>query len=101
MATSSKNAKKVTPAKSAAPVSRRAVVKAPPIHNGAGAGPNGIIEEIEEVLEEMVTAVVPRTYHLNLNHSHRVTYQAGTQEMPKSHAEHPWSKAHGVEVYQK
>lgn len=52
-------------------------------------------------VEEEVTVVVPRPYTLTTGPGTAVSYEAGTQEMPKSHAEHWYSRAHGVEIYTK
>lgn len=46
-----------------------------------------------------VVAVVPKQYILNLDHHKSVTYQAGTQRMERSHADHWWSKANGVTIF--
>jgi hypothetical protein len=51
----------------------------------------------EEV--EMVTAVVPSEFSLTDGHHVQVKYMAGTQEMPRKHAEHWYAVANGVTIY--
>jgi hypothetical protein len=53
---------------------------------------------IGELLHTVVV-VVPKQYILNLDHHKSVTYQAGTQRMERSHADHWWSKANGVTIF--
>lgn len=49
---------------------------------------------------DMVTVTVPKTYKLRKVDHTEVTVTAGVQEMPSWMAEHWWSKANGVEIYQ-
>lgn len=51
--------------------------------------------------DDSITVVVPKPFILNADDGKQHTYQAGTQEMPRSHAEHWWSVANGVAVYTK
>lgn len=53
--------------------------------------------------EDKVTVKIPRGYNLQVlksdgSGSQIVRYEAGVDEMPRSHAEHDYSKAHGVEI---
>ncbi len=47
----------------------------------------------------MVTVFVPKAFVLNLDHFRKVSIPAGVQEMEKLWADHWWSKANKVEVY--
>ena len=49
--------------------------------------------------EEMVTAIVPKTFTLTLDNGQKAEYAQGTCEMPLSHAAHWFSRAQGVKVY--
>lgn len=46
-----------------------------------------------------VTVKIPKNYSLTLENHQQVHYKAGIDEMPLNHAEHWYSKAMGVEVY--
>lgn len=48
--------------------------------------------------EEMVSVTVPRGYNLTLDNGDTKRYESGIQDMPRSHAEHWYSKAHDVEL---
>jgi hypothetical protein len=48
---------------------------------------------------ELVTAVVPKAFTLTLDDHSVARYETGTQDMPRAHAEHWYSKAQGVEIY--
>lgn len=48
--------------------------------------------------EEMVTCTIPQGFQLTLDDGTTVDIKAGTDELPRSHAEHWYSKAHGVEI---
>ena len=48
---------------------------------------------------ETVTVRIPRNFTLTLDDHTQVHYKAGTDEMPIEHAEHWYSKVHGVEIY--
>lgn len=52
-----------------------------------------------ELADEMVTVTVPHPFNLQEPAGTITAYREGIQEMPLSHAEHAYSKAHGVEVY--
>jgi len=79
-----------------APITRRGRV-AVPAEPKADEAPEQAPETSDEV--EMVTAIVPKAFHLTLDHHRSVTYEPGTQDMPRDHAEHWFAKAHGVEIY--
>ncbi len=50
--------------------------------------------------DPVVTVLIARDFILTLDDHVKVSYKAGIDEMPKSHAEHWWSKNHGgVEIY--
>lgn len=49
--------------------------------------------------EVLVTATVPKAFKLRIDNHVIVDYKPGVQEMPLSHAEHWYSKANGVQVY--
>lgn len=57
-------------------------------------------EGTEGTTEELVTAIVPKSFKLTLDDHTQVQYHAGTQDMPRSHAEHWFSGAMGVEIYE-
>jgi len=60
---------------------------------------NSTQEQTEFDDEDMVTAIIPTAFQLTLdNHAH-VKYEAGTQDMPREHAEHWFAVAMGVEIY--
>lgn len=46
----------------------------------------------------MVSATVPKQFHLTDDEGTRHTYAAGIQDMPESHARHWYSAANGVEI---
>lgn len=48
--------------------------------------------------EEVVTVLTPKRYRLTLDNGTVVEYQAGNPTMPRSHAEHFYSKANGVTI---
>lgn len=48
--------------------------------------------------EPIVTSIVPRTFILTLANGIPIRVAAGTQEMPKSIANHFYSKANGVRI---
>ena len=50
---------------------------------------------------ELVTAIIPRRFTLTLDDGAVVVYDAGTREIPRSHAEHWWSRVQGVTIYTK
>ncbi len=57
-----------------------------------------------EVADEItVTVTVPKAFNLRTGHGDAglFTYQPGVQEMPLSHADHWYSKANGVKIYEK
>lgn len=57
-----------------------------------------IISVEPEAPEEMVVARVVQRYTLSLDHHRRVTFVPGNVVMPRSQAEHPYSKASGTVV---
>lgn len=48
--------------------------------------------------EDIVMASVPKGFRLTLDTYREVVYEAGAQQMPRSHAEHWYAKANGVKV---
>ena len=48
-----------------------------------------------------VTVTVPKAYKLRVDDHTEILVKAGVQEMPLAHAEHWYSVANGVTVYQK
>lgn len=56
------------------------------------------VAKANEPSGDTVTVVVPKDFHLVLDHHHDVKYRTGTYEMPVEHAEHWWSKANGVKL---
>ena len=57
-------------------------------------------EVLEGELMDMVIVTVPQQFTLNLDHNSQVTYKAGVQKMERAHAEHWFSKAQGVTVFE-
>jgi len=49
--------------------------------------------------EEMVTVIIPIAFIHRPDHNSSFRYEIGIQEIPKSHAEHPFAKACGVKLY--
>jgi hypothetical protein len=54
---------------------------------------------VDEVPDELITVTVPKAYTLNADDGKVHQIPVGVQEMLRSHAEHWFSKAHGVEEY--
>lgn len=50
--------------------------------------------------DEVVTVVNPKQFTLTVGHGNEVVIPAGTQELPRSYAEHWFSKAQGLVVYE-
>ena len=49
--------------------------------------------------EVMVTVSVPKAFNLTMSPSQTIRVPAGVQEMTLAQAEHWYSKAHGVSIY--
>jgi len=49
-------------------------------------------------LGDLVQTIVPKTFTLTRDGGVPITYHAGFVNMPRSDAEHWWSKAQGVEI---
>lgn len=62
-----------------------------------GTGANKPVRERKKI-EDLVSVTVPQRFNLTLDHGVVVEYAAGIQDMPKSHAEHWYAKANGVET---
>lgn len=62
--------------------------------HAAGIKPSEVADDPE------VTAIVPKGFRLLLDHGETKIYDAGTCEMPRSHAVHWYSRAQGVKIYQ-
>ena len=60
---------------------------------------NSTQEQTEFDDDDMVTAIIPTAFQLTLDNHHHVKYEAGTQDMPRAHAEHWFAVAMGVEIY--
>lgn len=54
---------------------------------------------IEGEVVEYVTVTVPKAFKLRVDHFRELQFRAGVQQMEKSLAEHWYSKANGVEIY--
>jgi len=48
---------------------------------------------------DKVTVLIPKDFTLTLEDHREVKYKAGVDEMPVEHADHWYSKAMGVEIY--
>jgi hypothetical protein len=59
-----------------------------------------IEEAISGELLDMVIAIVPKQFTLNIDHFKTFTYKAGTQRMERAHAEHWWAVANGVTLFE-
>lgn len=46
-----------------------------------------------------VTVVIPKSFNLTLDDRTVVAYKAGTQNIPREHAEHWYAKANGVTIF--
>ena len=57
--------------------------------------------EVADELIDMVTVTVPRPFKLRVDNFREVTVPAGVQEMERELAEHWYSVANGVRIYQK
>lgn len=64
------------------------------------AGIEGGQQAEEAVAEDRPICVVTKKFKLRLDDHTTVEYQPGTQRMPRSHAEHWFSVAHGVTVFE-
>lgn len=53
------------------------------------------------VVDGTVTAVIPRTVTLTLDHHHRVELVQGIREVPAALMAHPWLRANGIVPYEK
>lgn len=49
---------------------------------------------------DRVTVTIPKAFTLTLENHHQVHYPAGVDEMPLEHANHWYTKAMGVEIYE-
>ncbi len=58
------------------------------------------VREVSGEVVEMVTVTVPHDYNLRLDHFREFKFKAGVQEMEREVAEHWYSKANGVTVYE-
>jgi len=57
------------------------------------------VEKIEAEVVEMVTVTVPKAFKLRIDAFRELVVKAGVQEMERLHAEHWYSVANGVTVY--
>ena len=48
---------------------------------------------------DLVDAIVPKAFKLTLDDQTHVSYEAGTYPMPRTHVDHWFAKAHGVQLY--
>lgn len=48
--------------------------------------------------EELVSVTIPRAFRLAHDDGTHTQYEPGVQDIPKSHADHWYTKAHGVEL---
>lgn len=104
MATTSKNARRTltkiapktgarAPVKDSAPTEE--VLKAPPAESQSHG------HDVELEAEDLVTVLIPRAYNFTQEDHKVVHYKSGIEEMPRSHAEHWFSKGMGVEIVTK
>lgn len=89
MATGKGKAAAEKPAATEKPASRRALV---------ADLPEQPVQHIEVDESDVVTAHVPKGFNLTLDSGHTIRINAGTQEMPREHAEHYYAKANGVTI---
>lgn len=59
-----------------------------------------LVKEPEVPDEETVTVVNPKQFTLTMDHGNEVVVPAGTQELPRSYAEHWFAKAQGLVIYE-
>lgn len=55
---------------------------------------------VEKVKTDKVTVTVPNGFELTIDHNTTITIKPGIQEMEKSHADHWYSIANGVVIYE-
>lgn len=92
-----------TPAAIAAPSPESAAPAAPAadtVVTKVEAAVESAVAKVEAEVVDMVTVTVPRAFKLMLDHFHTKDFKAGIQEMERSHAEHWYAKASGVEIYE-
>lgn len=69
-----------------------------PMSDAPGAIPDA--ENSTEIADDdIVTALVPKRFKLTLDNHHTIDVHPGTQDMPRAHAEHWFSKNMGVTIY--
>ena len=89
-----------TPAAIAAPSPESAAAAAPAADTVVTETPPAApVADVAAELVDTVTVTVPRAFKLMLDHFHTKDFKAGIQEMERSHAEHWYAKASGVEIY--
>jgi len=59
----------------------------------------GPVRKVEGEVVDMVTVTVPKGYKLRIDSHRELTVNAGVQQMERSLAEHWYSKANKVEIY--
>lgn len=55
---------------------------------------------VEGEVVDMVTVTVPKAFILRPDHFQELKFNAGVQKMERQYAEHWWSKANGVEIFE-
>ena len=53
---------------------------------------------MENIDQDLVAVFVPHPFILTTSGHRETHYDAGVQDMPRAHAEHDYSRAHGVEI---
>lgn len=77
-----------------AQVQGRRSINAPALIAAGGEYPAEVVES-----GSRVTVMIPKDFSLTLVNHTQVHYKVGVDEMPLEHAEHWYSKAMGVEIY--
>lgn len=98
MATANKNVKSI-PRRATTPPAPPAATPLPDELVDANGPQKQQLQPKPVVDEEKVTVVCPKQFTLTVAHGHEVVIPAGTQELPRSYAEHWYSKAQGLVVY--
>lgn len=57
-------------------------------------------ESVAGEVVDMVTVTVPKAFKLRIDHFREFDFKAGVQEMERSVAEHWYSKANGITIYE-
>lgn len=82
----------LTPQASGDPVAAAAVVARGP------QSPEVAVEKAKEAGDDVVKVIVPQAFRLTTDDRVETQYTTQTRTMPRSHAEHPYCVANGVEI---